>query len=283
MNVDVDNQLTGQVIGAAIAVHRELGPGLAEPVYEKMLSTQLAFHGIDHACQVSLPLRYKDVKLDCGYRMDLLVEQRLVVEIKSVETIVPVHEAQLLTYLRLSGRELGLLVNFDVPVLKQGIRRRVCTSEHRRQETDLHPANATSDGFEPLSGEVLAAAVEVHRSLGPGLLRSSYEECLCHELALRGIEFERAKTMPARFREVEIADAVEIELLVGGNLPVVCMSVPQVTSLDRARLLARLRQGRWAAGLLLNFNVTQLPDGIRRVVNSGDEHNTHEDTARREE
>jgi GxxExxY protein len=119
-----------------------------------------------------------------------------------------------------------------------------------------------------LSSAVLAAAIEVHRTLGPGLLRSAYEECLVHELSVRGIAFERAKRLPARFRELEIAGAVEIPLLVAGELPVACLSVAELTALDQARMLARLRQGGWPSGLLLNFNVSSLPEGIRRVVNS---------------
>ena len=185
---------------------------------------------------------------------------------------MPIHDAQLLTYLRLAPCELGLLINFDVPVLKQGLRRRVWTLDHK-------PAVGTKRGktvgfrkFEPLSGEVLAAAVEVHTTLGPGLLRSAYEECLCHELAIRGIKFERPKILPARFLDVEVADAVEIPLLVSAELPVVCLSVPELTPLHKARLLARLRQGPWKSGLLLNFNVTGLRQGIQRVVYSGGEH-----------
>ncbi len=265
----IDNLLTGRVIGAAIAVHRELGPGLDEPVYETTLSTELSTSGVPHECQVPLPLRYKGVKLDCGYRMDLLVEGQLVVELKSVETVSPIHEAQLLTYLRLAPRELGLLINFDVAVLKQGIRRRVWTSDCFPAVKLPSDGERLGAGFEPVSGEVLAAAVEVHRTLGPGLLRSAYEECLCHELSLREIAFERAKRLPARFRELEIAEAVKIPLLVAGELPVVCLSVSQLTPLHQARLLARLRQGGWRSGLLVNFNVDSLTQGIRRVVNSG--------------
>jgi GxxExxY protein len=269
MNVSSDHLLTGRVIGAAIAVHRELGPGLDEPVYETTLSAELSTGGVHHECQVPLPLRYKGVKLDCGYRMDLLIEGRLVVELKSVEAILPIHEAQLLTYLRLTPRELGLLINFDVAVLRQGVRRRVWTSDRQQRVKPPASADWSQARFEPLSGEVLAAATEVHRTLGPGLLRSAYEECLCHELSLRGIAFERAKKLPARYRDVEIAEAVEIPLLAGWELPVVCLSVAKLTPLHHARLLARLRQGGWPSGLLLNFNVSTLPQGIRHVVNSG--------------
>ena len=125
MNTQQLNALSRQAIGAAIAVHRELGPGLEEDDYETALSAELTAIGIGHRRQVPLPVVYKGVRLDAGYRLDVLVEESLILEVKSVETIHPIHEAQLLTYLRLSEQPLGLLLNFDVPMLKQGIRRRV--------------------------------------------------------------------------------------------------------------------------------------------------------------
>ena len=272
VSIDQDNALTGVVIGAAIAVHRELGPGLDEPVYEKMLSAELTAQGVVHKCQVPLPLRYKGIKLSCGYRIDLLVQNRLIVELKSVETLLPIHEAQLLTYLRLAPRELGLLINFDVPILKQGVRRRVCTAERSRQSRNSPGGDVGAGKFEPLSREVIAAAIEVHRELGPGLLCSAYEECLCHELAIRRIGFEREAIRPARFREIEVPDAVLVPLVVAGSLPLICLSVPMLKPLHQARLLGQLRQGEWSSGLLLNFNVECLFQGIRRVVNSSQRH-----------
>ena len=112
--------LSGDVIAAAIAVHRELGPGLDEPQYELALVTQRDAMRIAHVIQCGLPLRYKGVKLDCGYKIDVLVEDKLVLELKSVERATDLHQAQLLTYLRLSGRKLGLLLNFNVPAMKDG-------------------------------------------------------------------------------------------------------------------------------------------------------------------
>jgi GxxExxY protein len=119
------NDLTREVIGAAIEVHRALGPGLMESAYEECLCRELALRGIGVERQLSLPVEYKGVRLDCGYRLDLLVEQSVVVEIKSVSSIESIHEAQLLTYLKLGGWRVGLLINFNVPVLKDGIRRRI--------------------------------------------------------------------------------------------------------------------------------------------------------------
>jgi GxxExxY protein len=115
--------LTEQVIGLGIAIHRTLGPGLLESAYEECLFYELAHAKLVIARQVPLPVVYKDVRLDCGYRLDFVVEDRLIVEIKSVEKLLPIHEAQVLTYLRLSGRKTALLINFNVALLKDGIRR----------------------------------------------------------------------------------------------------------------------------------------------------------------
>ena len=117
------DSLTDSVIGLAIEVHRALGPGLLESAYQECLCYELKANGIAFGRQVALPVVYKSVKLDCGYRMDLVVDDRLVVELKTVEKILPVHEAQLLTYLRLSGIRTGLLLNFNTSVLKDGIKR----------------------------------------------------------------------------------------------------------------------------------------------------------------
>jgi GxxExxY protein len=119
------NVISEAIIGAAIDVHRELGPGLLESAYQTCMRHELALRGIPFSHEFALPVEYKGIRLDCGYRLDLLVVNAVVVEIKSVEKLAPVHEAQLLTYLRLGGWPLGLLLNFNVKVLKDGIRRRV--------------------------------------------------------------------------------------------------------------------------------------------------------------
>jgi GxxExxY protein len=117
------DELTKRVIGACIEIHRSLGPGLLESAYEECLCHELSLAGISYERQKPLPVHYKGVNLDCGYRLDLVVGHKLVVELKAVESLLPVHEAQLLTYLKLSGLTLGLLINFNVPVLKSGIKR----------------------------------------------------------------------------------------------------------------------------------------------------------------
>jgi GxxExxY protein len=119
------NEITHDIIAAAMKVHSALGPGLLESAYEVCLAFELARMGHKVDRQVELPVVYEGVKLDAGYRMDLLVDDCVVVEVKAVETILPVFEAQLLSYLRLSGKQVGLLINFHVTQLKQGIRRLV--------------------------------------------------------------------------------------------------------------------------------------------------------------
>ena len=117
------NKLTGEVIGAAIEVHKVLGPGLLESVYEKCLCRELELRDVPHERQKDLPVKYKGIELDCGYRMDIVMPNELIVELKACESLLPIHEAQLLTYLKLTKTKLGLLINFNVPLLKNGIKR----------------------------------------------------------------------------------------------------------------------------------------------------------------
>jgi GxxExxY protein len=119
---DLD-RLTESVIGAAIEVHRVIGPGLLESAYEECLAYELAQRGLKFERQKPLPVRYKTVRLDCGYKLDLLIERQLVIEIKAVETLLPIHEAQLLSYLRMLDLRVGLLLNFHSSVLKKGLKR----------------------------------------------------------------------------------------------------------------------------------------------------------------
>ena len=121
----LENEISGKIIGAAIEVHKMLGPGLLESAYEECLCCEMQLRGIKFERQVPLPLNYKGVNLDCGYRLDLLVEDKVIVELKTVEAIAPIHEAQILTYLKLRDIRLGLIINFNVPLLVEGIRRLV--------------------------------------------------------------------------------------------------------------------------------------------------------------
>jgi GxxExxY protein len=121
----IAEQLTEQIIGAAIEVHRQLGPGLLESGYEQCLCHELSLRGISFQRQVPLPVRYKGILLDCGYKIDLVVADEVILELKCVDKIAPVHEAQLLTYLKLSGKRIGLLINFNSEVLRTAIKRMV--------------------------------------------------------------------------------------------------------------------------------------------------------------
>lgn len=117
------DDLSNQVIGKAIEVHRVLGPGLLETTYEQCLAHELGQAGIGFKLQHPLPVHYKGIRLDCGYRVDVMVEDQLILELKSVDTLVGIHQAQLLTYMKLAGIKTGLLINFNVPQLKEGIKR----------------------------------------------------------------------------------------------------------------------------------------------------------------
>lgn len=117
------NELTDKIIGSAIEVHRELGPGLLESAYEACLFFELAQAGLKVERQKALPVYYKSIRIDCGYRLDLLVEDQIIVELKSIEALLPIHKAQLISYLRMSGCSVGLLINFNVALLKDGLQR----------------------------------------------------------------------------------------------------------------------------------------------------------------
>jgi GxxExxY protein len=119
------DELSKKVIGCALEVHKHLGPGLLESTYEQCLAHEMKLAGMHFKVQHPLPVEYKGIKLDCGYRIDLFVEESLIVELKSVEKILPIHQAQLLTYMKLAGVPVGLLINFNVKLLKSGIKRMV--------------------------------------------------------------------------------------------------------------------------------------------------------------
>ena len=141
-----DRELTHAIIGAAIQVHRQLGPGLLESAYEECLARELTIRSVSFERQKALPVVYKGAKLDCGYRLDLLVDGRVVAELKAVEALAPIHDAILLTYLKLSGCKIGLLINFNCAVLKDGIRRRVL---NYNPNDEIHRGDAESAEEKP--------------------------------------------------------------------------------------------------------------------------------------
>lgn len=122
---NLNSELTKKVIGLALQVHRELGPGLLESAYKECLAYELSKSDIQFQLEVRCPVVYKEMKIDCGYRIDILIEDKLILELKSVAGLQPIHEAQLLTYLRLSNKKIGLLINFNEKLLKNGIKRLV--------------------------------------------------------------------------------------------------------------------------------------------------------------
>lgn len=117
------DKLSNKVIGCAIEVHRALGPGLLESTYEQCLARELSMQNISFELQSALPVLYKGLRLDCGYRVDLLIEKQLIIELKTVEKLLPIHEAQILTYMKLANISIGLLINFNAVLLKDGIKR----------------------------------------------------------------------------------------------------------------------------------------------------------------
>jgi GxxExxY protein len=139
------DELTRSIIGAVIEVHRATGPGLLESAYEECLCFELSRVGLQFRRQVHLPILYKGIKLDCGYKMDLVVEDAVVVELKTVDQLLPIHEAQLLTYLKLSGKKVGLLMNFNEPVLKKGLKRLV----NQFPASSITPVTSAPSALEP--------------------------------------------------------------------------------------------------------------------------------------
>jgi len=258
---DLGGQLSGRVIGAAMEVHRELGPGLDEADYEQALHLELRALGIEHQCQVPLPLFYKGAKLECGYRMDLVIAGGLLMELKAHENLHPVHEAQLLTYLRLAKLPLGLLMNFNVVMLRDGIVRRANSRapSWKRREGDIEGQ------FDEVSREIVDAAIAVQCHLGPGLLKSAYEACLAHELVLRGLKVEGNQPVNLLYRERIIPSSKQVPLVVNGQMMVNCVCVEEMAQIQVARSRSLLRAAGLDAGLCINFHASNLAGEIKRL------------------
>lgn len=257
---DLGDKLTGQVIGAAMAVHRQYGPGLDEADYERALHLELLALGIEHECQVPLPLLYKGNKLDCGYRMDLVVLGSLLLELKAVEKLHPIHEAQLLTYLRLAQLKLGLLMNFNVLQFRHGIVRRASTVSVKQVKIPRPKGS-----FSELADEIVDAAVEVQNILGTGLLRSAYEVCLAHELGLRGIKVQRHLPVNFVHREQLIASSKQIPMIAEGQLMVACVCVELLSKLQLARARTLLKASGHEKGFCINFHASNLAGEIKPI------------------
>jgi GxxExxY protein len=139
-----ENDLTNAIIGAAIEVHRMLGPGLLESAYEECLCYELSRLGLAFQRQLQVPVSYKGLKLDCGFKLDLVVENAVIVELKAIDELLPIHKAQLLTYLKASGKRVGLLINFNVSILKNGLKRMVNHHLEPGQTTENSAPSAVS-------------------------------------------------------------------------------------------------------------------------------------------
>jgi GxxExxY protein len=154
------NRLTELIIGAAIEVHRNTGPGLMESVYEECLCYELSQLGLRFQRQIELPVGYKSIKLKCGFRMDLVVEDVVVLELKTVDQLLPIHSAQLLTYLKLSGKKVGLLINFNETILKNGLKRLAArTLEPKKRLPSVLSAASVLSGFDFLNSPWLCVSV----------------------------------------------------------------------------------------------------------------------------
>jgi GxxExxY protein len=273
------SELSREVIGSAIEVHQALGPGKREPAYERALAHELARRGLAHEVQRPVLVIYKGISIECGYRLDVLACDSLVVEIKAVEVVHPLHRAQVLTYLKLGGWRFGLLLNFNVAVLKNGIERLAMGYDERHAPTtETRQTQRTAEPFFPewkltcgdstadaSATEVTAAAAEVHAELGPGLLASAYRACLCYELQQRGVPFERP-VLPLKYKGLALGETVQIDLLVGECVVVKVIAKQALQSLDHAEMLSQLHLGGWPLGLVLNFHTLHLCDGLSRVV-----------------
>lgn len=259
-HADLGDKITGQVIGAAMSVHRDYGPGLDEADYERALHLELLALGVEHECQVPLPLLYKGAKLDCGYRMDVVVHGSLLLELKAVEKLHPIYEAQLLTYLRLARLELGLLMNFNVLRLKEGIVRRANTISVRRTKTAREASSRQS-----LDAEVIDAIVEVQSILGPGLLRSAYEACLAHELGLRGVKVERNLPLNFVHRDQLITSSKQLPMIVEGRIMLACLCAEGLSKLQLARARSLLKTSGYEQGYCINFHAPNLSGEIKPI------------------
>jgi GxxExxY protein len=257
---NLGSHLTGQVIAAAIAVHREFGPGLDEADYEHALHLELIAMGIEHECQVPLPLIYKGANLDCGYRIDLVVAGQLLLELKSVEKLHPLHEAQLITYLRLAQLKLGLLMNFGNLVLRDGIVRRANSSMKAPKN---RISRSTSAAIDELSHEVIDATIEVQHILGTGLLRSVYEAALAHEIKLRGLKVEQRLPAKVIYREQIIASTKQIPLVIEDRLMVAIVCTKKLDPIHIARQRSLLKATPVEEGLCFNFHAISMAAEVK--------------------
>lgn len=263
----IRDELTERIIGAAICVHRVLGPGLDEGIYEACLEYELREAGLRTQRQVHLPVRYGVVLVEKAYRLDVLVEEEVIVELKTVEKLLPVHKAQVLTYMKLSKISKGLLMNFNVELLKDGLFRLELVqslNKPKAQKVEIRLAPGATERDE-LTGAVIAAAIEVHRVLGPGLLKEVYAACLEYEFNVRQIPHQRQVSIPVNYGPIQLAHACSVDFVIADSLVLEVKAVEELLAVQKAQTLARMKLAGASRGLLLNFNVALLKDGIFRL------------------
>ncbi len=258
------NDITHAIIGAALDVHRELGPGQDEVLYEDAMEVALHSRKLRFNCQSPLPVHYKGVKLDCGFRPDFVVEHTVVAECKSAELMHPVFDAQVRTYQRLCGWSLGLLLNFNVPVMKDGVARFIVDASEFRSDRSFGTTMGRTQSGTDLIEAIIGAAIEVHRNLGPGLLHSVYDACLRQELKLSEMRFETGRRLDALFQGVKLSHPAELDLVVAGQVLVTAMSVPEILPVHEAQARSQMRLGNLPVALLLNFHAKRLLDDLKR-------------------
>ena len=259
------NEITHAIIGAAMEAHREIGPGQDEALYEDAMEISFQSRSLRFRRQPPLPVHYKGVKLDCGFRPDFVVEETVVAECKAVELVHPVFEAQVRTYQRLGGCLLGLLLNFNVPVMKEGISRSIVNATEFRDGQDLSTEMRRTQSKDDVLGMIIGAAIEVHRRLGAGLLNSVYAACFQHELSMAGLKFEKGRQVDAFFQGTKLSHPAKLGLVVEGNVLVAVLSVPKVQPVHEAQARCEMRLGEFPAGLILNFHARRLADDLKRL------------------
>ncbi|MEK7288615.1 MAG: GxxExxY protein [Planctomycetota bacterium] len=285
------NKITESIIGVAIDIHRAFGSGLLESAYEACMTYDLIQAGMTVEQQKPLPVVYRGVKLECGYRLDLLIENEVIVETKSVEKLLPIHNAQLLSYLKLAGCKVGLLMNFNVEMLKDGIQRVV---NHFPESSAVTNPKAklpverlslkksysfTAENAEvaemdqeerlnKITETIIGVAIYIHKALGSGLLESAYEACMVYDITQAGLSVEQQIPIPVKYREVKIECGYRLDLLVDKEVIVEIKSIETFLPIHKARLMSHLKLAGCKVGLLINFNVEILKDGIQRVVNN---------------
>lgn len=291
------NKITETIIGVAIDIHRAFGSGLLESAYEACMVYDFIQAGMTVEQQKPLPVVYRGVTLECGYRLDLLIENEVIVEIKAVEKLLPIHNAQLLSYLKLAGCKVGLLMNFNVEMLKDGIQRVV---NHFPESSAASASSAVTNPKAKLPVErlslkkscsftaenaevaemdqeerlikitetIIGVTIDIHRALGSGLLESAYEACMVYDITQAGLSVEQQIPIPVKYREVKIECGYWLDLLVDKEVIVEIKSIEKFLPIHKARLMSHLKLAGCKVGLLINFNVEILKDGIQRVVNN---------------